>query len=116
MEPAAGGGASDLGDVWQAIVGARKAEPLPANDGRRSGQADAHVWHLPDLWGRLFSRLYEELGLVSGGMTPRAEETLVRLGSWMPFEPAREVLEDLLGGQGSQSTPPPAALATGRPT
>ena len=25
------------------------------NDGRGSGQADAHVWHLPPVWGRLFS-------------------------------------------------------------
>ncbi len=28
---------------------------LPPNDRRRSGQVDAHLWHLPDLWGRLFS-------------------------------------------------------------
>jgi hypothetical protein len=71
-------------DVWQAAVGERGTDALPANDGRRSGQVDAHVWHLPPVWGRLFSRLYEELGLVSGGLTPRGEETLVRLASWMP--------------------------------
>jgi hypothetical protein len=28
---------------------------LPANHRRRSGEADAHVWHLPPVWGRLFS-------------------------------------------------------------
>ncbi len=39
----------------QAAVGARGTDTLVANDGRRSSQADAHVWHLPDLWGRLFS-------------------------------------------------------------
>ena len=28
---------------------------LPPNDRRASRQADAHLWHLPRLWGRLFS-------------------------------------------------------------
>jgi len=46
-------------------------------------------------------------------MTPRAEETLVRLASWMPFEPARELLEDLLGVQVSKATARRATLATG---
>ncbi len=50
---------------------------------------------------------------MSGGMTPRAEETLVRLASWMPFEPARELLEDLLGVQVSKATARRATLATG---
>jgi hypothetical protein len=90
-------------DVWQAAVGERGTDALPANDGRRSGQADAHVWHLPPVWDRLFSRLYEELGLVSGGLTPRGEETLVRLASWMPFEQARELLQDLVGIQVSKA-------------
>ncbi len=85
----------------------------PPNDGRGSRQGDAHVWHLPDLWSRLFSRLYEQLGLVSGGMTPRGEETLVRLASWMPYAPARELLEDLLGVRVSKATARRATLATG---
>src|SRR5438874_3680089 len=38
--------------------------------------------------GRAFFPLDEVLGLVATGLTPRAEETLVRLASWMPFEPA----------------------------
>src|SRR5436305_8341263 len=29
-----------------------------------------------DLWERLFSRLYEQLGLLAGGGTPRAQELL----------------------------------------
>ena len=77
-------------DLRQATVGAWRADALDPNDRRGSGQADAHVWHLPCLWGGLFSRLYEELGLLSGGLTPRGEETLVRLSTWMPFESARE--------------------------
>ena len=32
-----------------------------------------------------FSTLDEELGLLSGGLTPRGEETLVLLASWMPI-------------------------------
>ena len=49
------------------------------------------------LVGEAFFPLDEELGLVSGGLTPRGEETLVRLASWMPFEQAREMLQDLVG-------------------
>src|SRR5260370_2683920 len=63
--------------------------------------------------GEAFFPLDEELGLVSGGMTPRAEETLVRLASWMPFEPARELVEDLVGVQVSKATARRATLATG---
>jgi len=39
----------------QAAVGARGTDALSANHRRGSGQADAHVWHLPCLWGGLFS-------------------------------------------------------------
>src|SRR6266566_846577 len=63
--------------------------------------------------GEAFFPLDEELGLVSGGMTPRAEETLVRLASWMPYAPARELLEDLLGVRVSKATTRRATLATG---
>jgi hypothetical protein len=50
---------------------------------------------------------------VSGGLTPRGEETLVRLASWMPFEPARDLLEELLGVRVSKATARRATLATG---
>ncbi len=63
--------------------------------------------------GEAFSPLDEELGLLSGGLTPRGEETLVRLASWMPFERARELLEDLLGMQVSLATARRVTLATG---
>ena len=66
---------------------------------------------LPVGWA--FFPLDEELGLVSGGLTPRGEETLVRLASWMPFEQAREVLQDVLGMQVSKATAHRATLATG---
>ena len=66
------------------------------------------------MWGRLFSRLYEELGLLSGGLTPRGEETLVRMSTWMPYECARELLEDLLGVQVSKASARRATLATGQ--
>jgi hypothetical protein len=65
------------------------------------------------MWGRLFSRLYEQLGLVSGGLTPRGEEMLVRLSTWMPFEQAREVLQDLVGMRVSKATARRMTLATG---
>src|SRR3989454_2988408 len=63
--------------------------------------------------GEAFFPLDEELGLVSGGLTPRGEETLVRLASWMPFEPARELLEEVLGVRVSKATARRATLRTG---
>jgi hypothetical protein len=46
-------------------------------------------------------------------LTPRGEETLVRLASWMPFEQARELLQDLVGMQVSKATARRLTLATG---
>src|SRR5579859_5082109 len=63
--------------------------------------------------GWAFFPLDEELGLLSGGLTPRGEETLVRLSTWMPYESARELLEDLLGVQVSKATARRATLQTG---
>jgi hypothetical protein len=51
---------------------------------------------------------------VSGGLTPRVEETLVRLSTWMPFEPARELLQDLVGMRVSKATARRVTLATGQ--
>ncbi len=53
------------------------------------------------------------MGLVSGGLTPRGEETLARLASWKPFEQAQELLQDLLGMQVSKATARRVTLATG---
>ena len=66
------------------------------------------------LVGWAFFPLDEELGLVSGGFTPRAEETLVRLSSWTPYASAQELLEDLLGVQVSKATARRATLHTGQ--
>jgi len=63
--------------------------------------------------GWAFFPLDEELGLLSGGLTPRGEETLVRLSAWMPYESARELLEDLVGIQVSKATARRATLHTG---
>ncbi len=51
---------------------------------------------------------------MSGGLTPRGEETLARLASWMPYAPAQELLQDLLGMQVSKATARRATLATGQ--
>jgi hypothetical protein len=50
---------------------------------------------------------------VSGGLTPRGEETLVWLASWMPFEQAQELLQDLVGIQASKATARRATLQAG---
>jgi len=46
-------------------------------------------------------------------LTPRGEETLVRLASWMPFEQAQELLQDVLGMQVSKATARRVTLAIG---
>src|SRR5437773_7665468 len=63
--------------------------------------------------GSAFFPLDEELGLLSGGLTPRGEELLVRLSTWMPYESARELLEELLGVQVSKASARRATLHTG---
>src|SRR5256714_3235342 len=63
--------------------------------------------------GEAFFPLDEQLGLLSGGLTPRAEETLVRLASWMPFASAQELLQDLLGVRVSKATARRATLHSG---
>jgi hypothetical protein len=50
-----------------------------------------------------FSTLDEQLGLLPGGLTPFAYECLVRLGAWMPFQPAAQFLRDMLGVQVSKA-------------
>src|SRR5690348_11261247 len=63
--------------------------------------------------GWAFFPLDEQLGLLSGGLTARGEETLTRLSTWMPYESARELMEDLLGMQVSKATARRATLHTG---
>src|SRR5947209_18554189 len=63
--------------------------------------------------GEAFFPLDEQLGLLAAGVTPRAEETLVRLASWMPFEAAQELLQDLLGVRVSKATARRATLVSG---
>lgn len=65
------------------------------------------------LAGWAFSPLDEELGLLPGGVTPRAEELLVRLSTWMPYASAQELLQELLGVQVSKATARRATLQTG---
>src|SRR5690242_5825167 len=65
------------------------------------------------LVGEAFFPLDEQLGLLAGGLTPRAEETLVRLATWMPYAQAQELLADLLGIQVSKATARRATLQTG---
>src|SRR5437763_9347549 len=63
--------------------------------------------------GEAFFPLDEQLGLLAAGVTPRAEETLARLASWMPYASAQELLQDLLGVRVSKATARRATLATG---
>jgi hypothetical protein len=51
---------------------------------------------------------------LSGGLTPRGEKMLVRLASWMPFEQARELFQELVGVRVSKATARRVTLATGK--
>src|SRR6266566_808282 len=66
------------------------------------------------LVGEAFFPLDEQLELLAGGLTPRAEETLVRLATGMPYAQAQELLQDLLGIQVSKATARRATLSTGQ--
>ncbi len=63
--------------------------------------------------GWAFFPLDEQLGLNSHALTPRGQETLVRLATWMPFEPARELLADLMGIEVSKASARRLTLQTG---
>jgi hypothetical protein len=52
--------------------------------------------------GQVFFPLDEELALAPGSLTPKQQEHLAHLATWMPFERAREMLETLLGVQVSE--------------
>jgi len=53
---------------------------------------------------RAFFPLDEELSLLSCSLTPRLAESVVRLGTWMPFGRAAQELEHLLGVQVSEAS------------
>lgn len=55
------------------------------------------------MWS-VFFPLDEELGLRSGSLTPCLAESVVRLGTWMPFGRAAQELEHLLGVQVSEAS------------
>src|SRR5215471_835429 len=54
--------------------------------------------------GQGFFPLDQELALPPGSLTPRQQEHLAHLASWMPFERAAQLLEHLLGVQVSEAT------------
>jgi hypothetical protein len=53
--------------------------------------------------GQRFFPLDEELELLPGGLTPRMQECLVRLGAWMPFGRDTEFMNEMLGMDISKS-------------
>jgi len=53
---------------------------------------------------RDFFPLDEELDLTGSDLTPQAQEGLVRLASWVPFGPAAQLLEALVGVRVSKAS------------
>jgi len=64
----------------------------------------AHVWNLPDLWGRAFPPQIEELALTAGNLVPSLQEHMTHLARWMPFGRAAQMLERVLGVHVSAAT------------
>lgn len=62
---------------------------------------------------RGFFPLDEQLDLDRSELTPHAQESLVRLASWVPFGPAADLLEGLLGVRVSKSSARRHTLAAG---
>jgi hypothetical protein len=60
-----------------------------------------------------FSPLDEELQLLPGSLSPWTHECLVRLGAWMPFEPAARLLEAFTGVGVSEFTARESSEAAG---
>jgi len=60
-----------------------------------------------------FSPLDEELGLLPGQVTPILYENLVRLGAWMPFREATEMLKVFTGAEVSEFAVRQNSLAAG---
>jgi hypothetical protein len=54
--------------------------------------------------GQVFFPLDEELALQPGSLTPKQQEHLAPLATWMPFERATQMLDRLLGVQVSEPT------------
>ena len=54
--------------------------------------------------GQVFFPLDEELALQPGSLTPRQQEHLTHLATWMPFARAAQMLERMLGVQVSEPT------------
>src|SRR3989442_10843813 len=52
--------------------------------------------------GRVFFPLDEELALLPGRLTPKHQEHLAHLGTWMPYERAAQMMETLLDIQVSE--------------
>lgn len=63
--------------------------------------------------GKVFFPLDKELGLTSSDLTPRAQEGLVRLATWIPYEKAAQVLESLIGVHASKASARRITLQTG---
>ena len=107
-----GGGTSELSTSGKPLCARGKQTRFMQTNGGEAVKLTRTYGTCPSV-GSAFFPLDEELGLLSGGLTPRGEEALVRLSTWMPYECARELLEDLLGVQVSKATARRATLHTG---
>src|SRR5437763_17204436 len=96
---------SSVSHLWRGAARARQAGAQAHDDGPANGALGAQLWLLSHLPGGLFSRLYEELGLrPKVGFTPKVQEGMARLGTWMPFRAAQRELASFLGVEVAEAT------------
>ena len=81
--------------LWSQAGGEREEEAQAADAGRAGGGIRSESMGSDQNVDRGFFPLDKELELLAGGLTPRGYEDLVRLSSWMPFERAVELMEDM---------------------
>ena len=92
--------------MWKRVASPRQASAQADDDGGANGAVRAQLRLLSQVPGRLFSRLYEQLGLraIRGVHAQSVEEGMARLGTWMPFRAAQRELAFFLGVEVAEAT------------
>jgi hypothetical protein len=95
-----------------ALIARGKRTRLLQTSGGQQVRIERNYVSCPDC-GQGFFFFDERLGLNHHDLTPKAQECITRLCSYMPFEEATKVFRELTGAQVSQSTARRCTLETG---
>ena len=90
--------------MWDESTRKRHTKEKVTGTWRSKRDAHENLRDLPQVRGRFFSPLDEELGLLPGNLAPRQQEHVIHLACWMPFDKAADMVERLLGVQTNEET------------